>query len=165
MANITRRQEGAAQPMTRGWSQWDPMRRMRELLEWDPFAEMAPYERGVGAEFMPRFEVKETKDAYVFRGDLPGIKEEELDIALTGNRLTVSGKRECEERKEDERFFAYECQYGSFTRAFTLPEGIDTEHANAELKNGVLMITVPKRPEMQPRKISLKGGGPAKVKA
>jgi HSP20 family protein len=161
MANITR---GQGSNINRaGWE-----RRMRDLFEWDPFAQMSPYQGNEMDQFEARFEVKETANAYVFRGDLPGVKEEDLDISLTGNRLTISGKRECEERKEGERFFAYECAYGSFTRAFTLPEGIDTEHATADLKGGVLMVTVPKKPETQPRKISVgqqKAADKSKVKA
>jgi HSP20 family protein len=146
--------------------EWDPLRRMRELFDWDPFAEMMPYNAMTQAELQPRFEVKETKDSYVFKADLPGIEEKDVDISLTGNRLVVSGKRECEQRKEDERYYAFECSYGSFTRAFTLPEGVDAEHINADMKNGVLELTIPKRPEAQPRKISLKPGGEkAKIKA
>ena len=160
MANIIRRGERS--------TEWEPMRRMRELFGWDPFAEMLPYGGPVEMQFEPRFEVKETKDAYVFKADLPGVTEDDIDISLTGNRLVVSGKRECEERREDERFYAYECSYGSFTRAFTLPEGIDADRVNADMKNGILTLTIPKRPEAQPKKISLKPGGggeKAKVKA
>lgn len=160
MANITRR--GQRQEELRGW---DPVRRMRELLEWDPFAEMMPYAGGqTGAELQPRFEVKETRDGYVFKADLPGVREEDLDISLTGNRLVISGKRQSEERKEDERFYAYECAYGSFSRAFTLPEGIDADHVRADLKDGVLTLMIPKRPETQPKKIAL-GGAADKGKA
>jgi HSP20 family protein len=138
---------------------------MRELMNWDPFAEMLPsVARAIEHTFTPRFEVKETKDAYVFKGDLPGIEETDLDITVTGNRVTVSGKREAEEREESDTFFTYERSYGSFTRSFTLPEGCDTEHAVAELKHGVLTVSVPKKPEQQARKISLKGLG-EKVKA
>jgi HSP20 family protein len=160
MANITRR--GEPQQQLR---EWDPLRRMRDLFDWDPFAEMMPYQASAMVEFQPRFEVKETKDSYVFRADLPGVEEKDLDIALTGNRLTISGSRRCEERKEDERFYAYECAYGSFTRSFTLPEGIDVENVNADLKEGVLHLVVPKRPETQPRKIALKGMASDKGKA
>ena len=62
------------------------------------------------------------------------------------------------ERKEDERVFAYECSYGSFTRSFTLPEGIDADHVDADLRDGVMTIRVPKLPETQPRKIALRAG-------
>jgi HSP20 family protein len=155
MANIIRR--GQRQPQVGG--ELSPLvSRMRELFGWDPFAEMAPYAGEALAEFQPRFDVKETDNAYVFKADLPGVDEKDLDISLTGNRLTISGKREHEEKRDDERYFAYECSYGSFTRSFTLPEGIDADHVEADMKNGVLMLTVPKRPETQPKKISVGGG-------
>ncbi len=160
MANITRRGERPS-----GTQAWDPLRRMRELFEWDPFAEMLP-ERGAAAnEFIPSFEVKETRDGYVFKADLPGVRDEDLDISLTGNRLTISGMRQSEERREGERFYAYECGYGAFSRSFTLPEGADLEHAGADLKNGVLTVNVPRKPETQPRKIQLGGAAGDKGKA
>jgi HSP20 family protein len=154
MANITRS---------------NPWRTMRELLQWDPFGEMTPYTGGTATEevegFHPKFEVKETKDGYVFKADLPGVKDEDVDITLSGNRLIVSGKRVNEERNENERFYAYEVSYGSFSRSFTLPEGIDGDNMHAELKNGELKLLVPKKPESQPKKISLKPGGTSQKKA
>jgi HSP20 family protein len=128
------------------------------MFGWDPFAEMMPSVPDVQG-FVPRFEVKETKDAYVFRADLPGIDEKDLELTMTGNRLTIAGKREAETRKEEETWYAYERSYGSFTRSFTLPEGADVEHAEGELKNGVLTVTIAKRPEHQPKKINLKSIG------
>ena len=136
----------------------EPLRLMRELFNWDPFAEMMPAGQELQG-FAPRFEVKETKDAFIFRADLPGVEEKDLELTMTGNRLTVSGKREAEARHEDETWYAYERTYGTFTRSFTLPEGADLEHADGELKSGVLTISIPKRPEHQPRKINLKSLG------
>ena len=159
MANLIRR--GTEQPrreLATPQTTWEPLRLMRELMSWDPFAEMLPSLNTEPMMFTPRFEVKKTKDAYVFKADLPGIDEKDLEITLTGNRLTVSGKREAEERDENERFYAYERSYGSFSRSFTLPDGADVEHADADMKSGVLMISIPKKPEHQPRKISLKSG-------
>ncbi len=71
----------------------------------------------------------------------------------------MSGARRAEQRQEGETYYAYERRYGSFSRSFTLPEGVDVENAEADLKNGVLTIAIPKRPEHQPRKISLKSIG------
>ena len=155
MANLIRRGEPRTDVTTGGF---EPLRWMRDLMNWDPFAEMLPQ---IGGEslFAPRFEVKENKDAYVFKADLPGIEEKDLEITLTGNRLTVSGKREAEERNEGERYYAYERSYGTFSRSFTLPDGADVEHAEGDLKGGVLTVTVPKKPEHQPRKLSLKNLG------
>jgi HSP20 family protein len=136
----------------------DPFRMMRELLRWDPFAELAPLAAGGRAAFVPTFEVKETKEGYAFRADLPGVRAEDLDIALTGNRLTVSGKREEEQRDEGERYYAYERSYGTFSRSFTLPEGVDAEHVQCDLKHGVLTLVLPKKPELQPKRIAIKTG-------
>ncbi|GAC1346494.1 MAG: Hsp20/alpha crystallin family protein [Myxococcales bacterium] len=156
MANLIRRNEAQGETPTL----WDPFRAMREIMNWDPFAEMAPaLNRGSERVFSPRFEVKETGKVYVFKADLPGIEEKDLEITLTGNRLTVSGKREVEQRQEGDTFYTYERSYGAFSRSFTLPDGADADHAEADLRSGVLTISVPKRPEHQPKKISLKGLG------
>jgi HSP20 family protein len=169
MANITRRPEGrelAPRTLTGGL---EPYRLLREMLRWDPFAEMEPVL--TGRAFAPAFEVKETKDAYIFKADLPGMKEDQIDISVTGNRLAVSGERSEEERKEDENYFAYERSYGAFSRSFTLPEGADLEHVQADMKDGVLNIRVPKKPESQPRKVQVQAeqkqaaGTGAKAKA
>lgn len=143
----------------------DPYQWARELLRWDPFREMESYttdlDRAAQALIAP-FEVKETKEAYVFKADVPGIKEQDLDITLTGNRLVVTGKREAEKEENTDTYYARERSFGSFTRSFTLPEGADGEHVKAELKDGVLTLVLPKKPELQPKKISVKA---EKVKA
>jgi HSP20 family protein len=157
MANLIRKSEPEREMVPA--SAWEPFRLMRELMNWDPFAEMVPALRGTEAMFSPRFEVKETKDAYVFKADLPGIEDKDVEISLTGNRLTVSGRREAEKREETDTYYAYERSYGTFSRSFTLPEGANVEHADADLAHGVLTVSVPKRPEHQPRRISLKSLG------
>jgi HSP20 family protein len=121
-------------------------------LAWDAMRQMFGTET-----FVPQFDVKETGDGYVFKADLPGIEEKDLDVTLTGTRLTVSGRREAEKVSQDEKYYACERRWGSFSRAFTLPEGIDGDRIEAQLRNGVLMIHLPKTPEVKPRKISLQG--------
>lgn len=143
-------------------STWDPFELMRNMLRWDPFREIEPTV-ALPALWTPAFEVKETREAFVFKADVPGLKEEHLNISITGNRLTVAGKREEEKREETDRLFTYERNYGSFTRTFTLPEGVDTEHVAAELRDGVLTLNLPKLPEVQPKKIELKVGKTVKA--
>lgn len=152
----------------------DPFRMIRDLMGMDPFAGLV---EPAGGMFSPDIEIKETKDAYVLTADLPGVNKDNLDISVTGNRLTVSGKREEERREEDDRFFAYERSFGSFSRAFVMPEGADVDRVKAELDSGVLRICVPKKAEMQPKRIEVgakeakepsqappaKEGGPKKV--
>lgn len=141
---------------------WDPFRAMRDWLRWDPFREMAPMFGRGEREWMPAFEVRENKDAYVFTADLPGMKPEDIEVSLTGNRLAVSGKRESQQEHKEDTYYTYERAYGSFSRAFTLPEGIDTEHLKSELKDGVLTLVVPKKPEAQARKIPIAGASAPK---
>ncbi len=112
--------------------------------------------------FSPAFEVKETRDGFLFKADLPGVKQEEVEITCVGNRLNVRGKREAEREEKGDTYYAYERSYGSFSRSFTLPAGADLEHVKAELKDGVLTIALPKKPEMQPRKISIQAEKGAK---
>ena len=134
---------------------WDPFRSMRDLMRWEPFAPLAAFSAPGVANFAPDFEVKETKESFVFTADMPGVAEKDLQVQLSDNRLSVSGKRESEKTEQNETYYATERSYGSFTRSFVLPEGIDADKAHAQLKNGVLSIAIPKRPEAQPRKIAV----------
>jgi HSP20 family protein len=143
---------------------WEPFEAMRQMLEWDPFREM-PARAWPGADtFIPPFDVKETADGYVFKADLPGIEEKDLDVSITGSRLTISGRREAEQAGEDETVYAAERRCGTFTRSFTVPEGIDGGHVEAHLHSGVLTVYLPKTPEVKPRKVSIQSA-PDKVRA
>ena len=127
----------------------DPFAVARDLLGWDPFSRPT-------TPFAPAFEVKETTDSYVVKADLPGVAEEDLDINVHQNVLTVSGVRKAEERKDGETYSLYERQYGSFSRSFSLPDLADGERIEAKLDGGVLTLTIGKRAEAKPRKIALK---------
>lgn len=155
MSNITRRNADPVFATLTG--DWDPFRMMESLLRWEP----ATTARRAPTSFSPRFDVRETKEGYVFKADLPGVKESDLDIALTGNQLTISGKREYEEKEEAENHFVFERGFGTFSRSFALPSGADFDNVRADLKDGVLTLLVPKKPEVQPRKISLAGAAKA----
>ena len=85
--------------------------------------------------------------------DVPGIKQADLDVSLTGNRLTITGKREAEKEDKGDTYYTYERSYGSFTRSFTLPEGVNASAIRADLHDGVLSVVLPKTPEAQPKKI------------
>jgi HSP20 family protein len=152
MADITVRKEPArtpARPM-------DPFEWMRNLWSMEPFAPRMWPMRLETEEFMPAFDVKETKEGYLFKADLPGVKLEDVEITMTGNILTVKGSRQAEKEEKAETYFMYERSSGSFTRSFSLPEGTDADKVKAELKDGVLTLMLPKRPESQPKRISIK---------
>ncbi len=157
MTNIAiRKQNGDRPAVAQPEHAWDALRTMRSLLSWDPFREMATFPQLDERGFTPAFDVKETKEAYQFKADVPGIKDKDLEVTVTGNRLSVSGKRDEEKEEKSDRYYTYERNYGSFTRSFTLPDGADLERLGASLDGGVLTISVPKKPEVQPKKISVK---------
>jgi HSP20 family protein len=133
--------------------EFEPLRLMREMLRWDPFQEMKPLWAAEPDGYLAAFDVKETNDAFVFKADLPGIKESDLEVTATGNRLTISGKREAEKEEKEDTYYAYERSFGSFSRSFTLPEQADTGHVKAELKNGELSVIVPKSPTAVAKRI------------
>ena len=129
----------------------DPFSLARDLFGWDPFLTGRPT-----SAFSPAFEVKETTESFVLKADLPGVDEKDLDVSMHNGVLTVSGSRQSEERKDGESYALYERQYGSFSRSFSLPEIADGERIDAQLTNGVLTLTVPKKAAAQPRKIAIK---------
>jgi HSP20 family protein len=129
----------------------NPIALARDLFGWDPFGDGRP---GVNA-FSPSFEVKETVDQFVVRADLPGVEEKDLDVSLHNGVLSVTGSRSGEQRQEGEAYYLYERQFGSFTRSFSLPDSADGDKVNAKLDTGVLTITIGKRAEAKPRKITL----------
>jgi HSP20 family protein len=123
---------------------------MRDVFH-DPFHAMSS-----GRERMwnPCFDVRETTEAFLFKADLPGVREDDVEIEIHGKRLAITGKREDEhEEKDGETVYAFERSFGSFYRAFTLPENADIEQVTCELHDGVLTVIVPKKAGPQPRKI------------
>jgi HSP20 family protein len=153
--SVQKRNENRPTTLTAYEPRLEQFRTVRDLMNWDPFREMSPYAPNLASGFAPSFEVKESKDAYLFKADLPGVKESDLEITMTGNRLTVSGKREAEKQEQNETYYAYERSYGSFARFFTLPDGVDSNGVHADLKEGVLSLTVRKTPEAQPKRITV----------
>jgi HSP20 family protein len=154
---IMRREQA---PISRQGREWDPIRAARSLLSWDPFQEMVPrlWRDNDQIAFVPAFDVKETKDAYEFAADLPGFREDDVDINVAGNRLNITGKRETESTDESDTYFYTERSSGVFTRAFTLPSDVNADQVQAELSDGVLRVRVPKVAKAQAKRIPVKAG-------
>lgn len=154
MANIAVKKDDPRTLSTgAGTQEWEPSRFIRQFFGFDPFRQMAPLARSDEQTFIPSFEVKETKDGYLFKADVPGLKERDVEITLTQNRLTVSGKRDAEKEEKSDTYYIYERNYGSFSRSFTLPADIDQAGIHADIRDGVLTIHVPRSAAAQPRKI------------
>ena len=164
MSNIAVRKDNGNKPVTVPVPEqrWEPLKLWRDFMGWDPFREMTPFLAQAPGGFLPSFEVKETKEGYQFTADLPGVKESDIDVTVTGNRLTVSGKREEEKRAQTDTYYTYERTYGDFSRSFTLPDGVDMNSVRADVQRGVLTLSIQKKPEAQTKKISV-GSTPTKA--
>lgn len=112
-------------------------------------------ETAATVEWAPAVDIKEEADRYVVHADLPGVKADDIDVDLHNGILTIKGHRETEAKEEKENYKRIERIYGSFYRRFALPESVDEEKIEAKYDNGVLTITIPKKPQHQPKKITV----------
>ncbi len=136
----------------------DPFTVAQELLSWDPFRRAQLSRNNRELVFAPQVDVRETPDAYVICADMPGVKEEDIDVHVEDGRLTLSGARHEKKETEGETFHIAERHFGTFTRTFALPREADLDKIEAKLDRGVLTVTVPKRADAKPRKIEIKAG-------
>jgi len=105
--------------------------------------------------FSPAVDVKETEKEYLFHFDLPGLSDKDIEIKLTGRELYVSGERKPTE-KEDSRSHRNERYFGQFERSFVLPEEVNSDKIDAEFRDGVLTIRIPKVEAVQPKTIPIR---------
>ena len=105
--------------------------------------------------FVPPVDIYEDENSLSLRLEIPGMKQDELDIRLENNTLTVRGERKFEKEEKEENFHRIERRYGSFARSFTLPNTVDTEKVNADYRDGVLAIELTKRAETKPKQIKI----------
>jgi HSP20 family protein len=103
----------------------------------------------------PAVDIRETENELVLKADLPEMKLEDLDIRLENGTLTLKGERKFEKKEEDRGYHRIERSYGSFVRAFSLPEYVDAEKVAADYKDGVLTVTIPKKEVAKPRAIKV----------
>ena len=133
-------------------TRFDPI---NELMRFDPFRNMddmfrefsiMPSLRGVEPEPRIRLDVEEADDAFMVKADLPGVKKEDIKIAVEGNRVSISAecRREKEEKTEG-NVVRSERYYGQQHRSFTLPQEVDEAKASASYKDGVLSLSLPKK--------------------
>lgn len=110
-------------------------------------------------------DVIENDDEYLIKADVAGLDPEKVEITYTNNTLTIKGEvsDEREEVEEKGHYHLRERRYGSFTRSITMPGSVDTEHIEAETKNGVLELRLPKKEEVKPKRIEVKVKSGGKV--
>ena len=122
--------------------------------------------RDNGSTWMPAVDIRETSEDLSIDFELPGLKPEDVEITTENGVLTVRGEKRGErtEGAEGSRFHLVERTYGSFTRSFQLPQGVNEDKIAAEFDNGVLRVRVPKAALPQPKRIQIGKGASSEVK-
>jgi HSP20 family protein len=110
------------------------------------------------AGFVPPVDIYEDEHKLVLKLEIPGIRQEDLDVRMENTTLSVKGERSFKSEGKEENFHRVERRYGSFYRAFTVPSTIDPESIKAEYDAGVLRLELQKRPESKPKQIKVNVG-------
>jgi len=130
------------------------------LSNWlDDFFDDELYERSgreLSTTSWPRVDITETKDGYSLKADVPGMDNKDISINIENDTLIISGEKKNEhEKKEKNGYYHLERSYGSFKRAFSLPDTVDKEHVEAKLSKGVLELTLKKTEAAKPKQIQV----------
>lgn len=131
------------------------------LVRFDPFTVMRDFDRLFEdsgrplSRWMPRVDVLDQDNDLLVRTEVPGVDPESIDVTVEGGTLTIKGERSFGTEENKDNYQRHEIFEGSFERKILLPEGVDAEAVSATSTNGILEISVPKRPEILPRKVTV----------
>ena len=145
---------------------------MNIITRWDPFRDVSSFRDQMNRLFADTFspgrvsdsaltawapvvDIYETENELVIKADLADIEEKNLDIRVENNMLTLRGERKFEQTVSEDNYLRVERSYGTFSRSFSLPNTVNAEAIQAEYRNGVLTVRMPKREESKPRQIKV----------
>ena len=137
-----------------------PWRPLQELEEWErrledsfgrPMWRFPVEERG----WMPAVDVFEKDDKFVVKAEVPGMKEEDIDVSVIGDTLMIKGEKKTESEVKEADYYRCERSYGSFYRSIPLPSTVDTNKIEADFEDGVLEVSLPKSAEVKPKKVAV----------
>ena len=142
-------------PETSNWPSSDRLSTLRDEVNRLFDFSWPSRDSGLFSGWSPTLDVHENKDTLVVQVELPGMKKEEIDIALHEGVLTVSGERKTERERKEGEVFRSERYFGKFQRSVTLPVAVDAGKVKASYKDGVLSIDLPKAEEAKPKQIAI----------
>jgi HSP20 family protein len=143
------------------------------LMRWDPYREVSSLQdrlnRAFGgrterddemqlAAWAPPVDIAEEKDRILITAELPGFKENEIEIQTENGMLTLRGERKFEKETDGKSYHRVERSYGQFVRSFSLPNNVDREKIQATFRDGLLQVELPKREDAKPRTIKISPG-------
>ena len=139
---------------------WEPMRELNALQgEMNRLFSSFFDEGGNGGvrRWAPAVDLVEREDSLLLKADLPGMSEEDVQLEVRDNVLTISGERRAELEENQSGYYRMERSFGRFSRALQLPNGVDAAGIEASFDRGVLEVTIPKPEERKPRRIEING--------
>ncbi|MBD3880378.1 Hsp20/alpha crystallin family protein [Phormidium tenue FACHB-886] len=148
--------------MTRYWNPWREMETLRRQFDqvFDGLMTQNPIEpTSESFSWAPAVELNDTGDTLVLRAQLPGINANDLDIQVTREAVAIAGEHRHEQKTEENGFFKSEFRYGKFRRVVPLPVAIENEQVQAEYKDGILNLTLPKVTKAQNKVVKVNLGG------
>jgi HSP20 family protein len=144
------------------------------LVKWDPFRELEDvsdrlnriFGRSVRraessqemlgmADWTPSVDISETDTAYLIKGEIPGVKKEDVKVSVQDGMLTIQGERKMEKEEKGKKFHRVERSYGSFVRSFRLPDDADENKVKAEFKDGMINVTLTKSAKAKSKAITV----------
>jgi HSP20 family protein len=144
------------------------------LVKWNPFSELedvsdrlnrifgrtsvraeSDREMLAVADWMPSVDISETDGSYLVKGEIPGVKKEDVKVTIQDGMLTIQGERKHEKEEKGKKFHRVECSYGSFVRSFRVPDDADENKVKAEFKDGMINITLPKSAKAKTKSIEV----------
>jgi HSP20 family protein len=134
---------------------WEPLRELDDFFH--HYANLAGRSllRNDGRSWSPAANISETEQEYLIKAELPEVKREDIKVTLQNGIITLSGERKQEKETRDENEIRVESIYGTFLRSFSLPDNVDPDKVQAEAKDGVLRIRIPKTGPGKPRSVSV----------
>jgi HSP20 family protein len=149
-----------------------PSRAFRNFMTIDPFRELLDLQRGINHLFensvgrssnegvslstwTPAVDIYEDETSFMIKLELPEVNREDVKVNLHENTLSISGERRIENEDKRDGYHRVERSYGQFYRSFTLPPNINAEGINAQFKDGMLRLSVPKKEEAKPKQIEV----------
>jgi len=130
--------------------------RPNNLFDWDGVLDNFFTDTPVWNARTPAVDVREAEDEYLMEAELPGLTDKDIELNVEDNILTLSSKKEQNQEEKKNGYLIRERRKHEFARTFVLPKDVDREKIKGEFKNGLLVVSIPKKPEAKPRKIDVK---------
>jgi HSP20 family protein len=144
---------------------WDPFRELEDMSDRlnrvfgrSALARENSKDALIAFDWAPSVDISESNEEFVIKAELPGVNKDDVKVAVEDGVVRIQGERKQEKEEKDKKYHRIERSYGSFLRTFTLPSNIDETKIQAQFKDGLLNVRLPKAPSAKPKAVEVKVG-------